>query len=103
MHEFEALLFSDISKFKLLGDSWNNESQTRLQQICNAFKTPKTPEDINDSAQTAPLKRLDAISPGYSNNSKISAGPLIAEDIGLEKIRQECPLFNRWVDQLEKL
>ena len=100
MHEFEALLFSDISKFKLLGGSWNNASQTRLQQICNAFKTP---EDINNSAQTAPSKRLNAIFPGYSNNSKISAGPLIAEDIGLEKIRQECPLFNHWIGQLEKL
>ena len=100
MHEFEALLFSDISKFKLLGDSWNNKSQTRLQQICNAFETP---EDINNSAQTAPSKRLDAIFPGYSNNSKISAGPLIAEDIGLEKIRQACPLFNNWIGQLEKL
>ena len=33
MHEFEALLFSDISKFELLSDNWNNESQTRLQQI----------------------------------------------------------------------
>ena len=99
MHEFEALLFSDISKFKLLGDSWNNKSQTRLQQICGAFKTP---EDINNSAQTAPSKRLDAIFPGYSKN-KTLYGPLIAEDIGLAKIRQKCHLFDDWIDQLEKL
>ena len=97
MHEFEALLFSDISKFALLSGNWNNKSQTRLQRIYNAFKTP---EDINDSAQTAPSKRLDDIFPGYS---KISDGLLIAEDIGLAKIRQACPLFKNWIDQFEKL
>ena len=99
MYEFEALLFSDISRFKLLGGSWNNKSQTRLQRICDGFKTP---EDINDSAQTAPSKRLDAIFPGYGKN-KTLYGPLIAEAIGLAKIRQACPLFNNWIDQLEKL
>ena len=99
MHEFEALLFSDISRFELLGDSWNNESQTRLQRICDAFETP---EDINNSPQTAPSKRLDGIFPGYGSN-KTLYGPLIAEDIGLGKIRQECPLFNQWIGELEKL
>ena len=99
MHEFEALLFSDISKFERLGDSWNNESQTRLQRICDDFKS-KTPEDINNSAQTAPSKRLHAIFPGYS---KIDDGPLIAEDIGLDTIRSKCPLFDQWIGELEKL
>ena len=99
MHEFEALLFSDISKFERLGDSWNNESQTRLQRICDDFKS-KTPEDINNSAQTAPSKRLHAIFPGYS---KINDGLLIAEDIGLDTIRGKCPLFDEWIGELEKL
>ena len=97
MHEFEALLFSDISKFELLSDNWNNESQTQLQQICNRFKTP---EDINDSAQTAPSKRLHGIFPGYG---KTLYGPLIAKDIGLDTIREKCPLFNQWIGKLEKL
>ena len=66
MHEFEALLFSDISKFELLSDNWNNESQTRLQRVCNAFATP---EHINNGIQTAPSKRLDNIFPGYSGSS----------------------------------
>ena len=96
MHEFEALLFSDISKFEL-HKNWNNKAEKQLQRICDAFKTP---EDINDSAQTAPSKRLDDIFPGYS---KISDGLLIAKDIGLAKIRQKCRLFDEWIDQLEKL
>ena len=98
MHEFEALLFSDISKFQL-HDAWNNESETKLQRVCNRFATP---EYINNSRQTAPSKRLDNIFPGYGKN-KTLYGPLIAEDIGLAKIRQECPLFNNWIGQLEKL
>ena len=99
MYEFEALLFSDISRFERLGDSWNNESQTRLQRICDEFKS-QTPEDINNSAQTAPSKRLDAIFPGYK---KFADGPLIAEDIGLDTIRGKCPLFDQWIGELEKL
>lgn len=99
MHEFEALLFSDISKFQLLHDDWNNKSQTKLQRVCNRFATP---EDINNSPQTAPSKRLDGIFPGYGNN-KTLYGPLIAEDIGLGKIRQKCSRFNNWIGQLEKL
>ena len=98
MHEFEALLFSDISRFQL-HDDWNNESETKLQRVCNRFETP---EDINNGIQTAPSKRLDDIFPGYGKN-KTLYGPLIAEDIGLAKIRQECPLFNNWIGQLEKL
>ena len=96
MHEFEALLFSDISKFEL-HDHWDSEAEKQLQGICDAFETP---EDINNSAQTTPSKRLNDIFPGYS---KIGKGLLIAEDIGLAKIRQECPLFNNWIGQLEKL
>ena len=97
MYEFEALLFSDISKFELLGDNWDNKAEKKLQRICDTFETP---EDINNSAQTAPSKRLGAIFPGYK---KFADGLLIAEDIGLGKIRQACPLFNNWIGQLEKL
>ncbi len=99
MYEFEGLLFSDISKFALLHEAWNKQSKRKLQRIYDAFETP---EDINDGVQTAPSKRLDDIFPGY-DNSKILYGPLIAEDIGLDKIRAECPLFNQWIGDLEKL
>ena len=96
MYEFEALLFSDISKFKLHED-WNKQSERKLQRVYDDFETP---EDINDGVQTAPSKRLDKILPGYS---KILKGPLIAENIGLDKIREECPLFNEWIGELEEL
>lgn len=98
MYEFEALLFSDISKFEL-HKNWNNKAEKQLQRICGDFKTP---EDINNSTQTAPSKRLDDIFPGYGND-KTLYGPLIAEDIGLDTIREKCPLFNQWIGELEQL
>ena len=35
--------------------------------------------------------------------SKREHGPLIAEEIGLEKIRQRCPRFDRWLSRLAAL
>lgn len=99
MHEFEALLFSDIESFYWLVDGWNEQARVNLQVIRNQFNTP---EDINNSVNTAPSKRLEKIFPGY-DDIKAEYGPIIASDIGLPKIRQECPLFNAWVTRLENL
>src|SRR5690606_14075050 len=54
LHEFEALVFSSIDAIKLL---YSNEDAkfNELEQIMNAYPNP---EDINDSPQTAPSKRL---------------------------------------------
>jgi hypothetical protein len=98
MHEFEALLFSDTSKFSL-DDSWTDGQRQSLREIRAKFQTP---EDINDSFHTAPSRRIDSVLPGYARQ-KTRYGPLIAEDIGLTKIRAECPGFNAWVTQLESL
>ena len=97
MHEFEALLFSDIEKFQLLHERWNNKTREKLLAIRSEFHTP---EDINDDPNTAPSKRLANVFPGYS---KAEYGPLIAKDIGLTRIREECPLFNGWLARLENL
>lgn len=69
-----------------------------MQQILTAFLDP---EAINDSEQTAPSKRLDAIFGG--RYSKTEHGPLIAETIGLAVIRARCPRFDRWLRTLEAL
>jgi hypothetical protein len=57
-------------------------------------------EDINDSPHTAPSKRITHVVPSYN---KTAEGITIASDIGLQKIRQECPHFNAWLTQLENL
>lgn len=93
MHEFEGLLFSDCTAFSRgIG---RPGLQDAFQNIRNQFPTP---EDIDDSPLTAPSKRVEELVPGYE---KPLLGSLAALEIGLSRIRQECPHFNEWVKQLE--
>jgi hypothetical protein len=93
MHEFEGLLFSDPDK---LAEAVNRpELSAKFNAIRSNFPTP---EDINDSYETAPSKRIGKIFPGYQ---KPYNGILTAKRIGLEKIRRECRLFNDWLCRLE--
>lgn len=94
VHEFEALLFSNVQPFA----SWNDDKTVQaLQHIAD---TKSTPEDINDSPQTAPSKRILQLMPEYD---KVLQGTLIASDIGLDQIRTKCTHFNAWVEKLETL
>src|SRR6202035_1494477 len=97
MHEFEGLLFTDIEQFQYVLDGWNDAVRTKLLAIRNGFATP---EDINNSRETAPSKRILKIFP-HGEYSKTEHGPIIAEAIGLGKIRQACPQFNNWLTKLE--
>jgi hypothetical protein len=93
MHEFEGLLCSDCKTFaESIG---RPELATKFQTIRDQFGTP---EDINDTPTTAPSKRIEAIIPGYS---KPFLGNIAALDIGVEKMREECPHFAEWLDTLE--
>jgi hypothetical protein len=93
MHEFEGLLFSDCASFSRgIG---RPDLELHLVNIRADFTTP---EEINDSVLTAPSKRIEALLPGYQ---KPLLGVLAAIEIGLEGIRNECPHFNSWIQQLE--
>ena len=95
MHEFEALLFSDCTAFGRgigrpdLGDEF--------QQIRDAFQSP---EEIDDSPETAPSKRVARLVRRYE---KPLFGTLAALEIGLPTIRRECPHFGDWLNRLEQL
>ena len=95
-HEFEGLLFSDVSAFSALVDA-PLESVDLLGNIRSGFATP---EDINDNKATAPSRRIKGVIPRYR---KPLHGPLVAMEIGLEAIRAECPRFNEWMIGLESL
>lgn len=58
------------------------------------------PELLNDSRETAPSKRILHVCPTYD---KITEGLLILEEIGLARIRSQCPHFDAWVTRLEQL
>ena len=94
VHEFEALLFSNVQPF---ADWTDGKTVQFLQQIAETFQAP---EDINDSPQTAPSKRILQLMPEYN---KVVQGTLIASDIGLDQIRAKCAHFDEWVKNLERL
>lgn len=97
MYEFEGLLFSDIEQFQFVLDGWNPKRRAMLKAIKDSFDSP---EAINNSPLTAPSKRILNI---FDNDSysKTEHGPLIAEEIGIECIRQQCPQFDQWLSRLQ--
>ncbi len=95
-YEFEGLLFSDVSAF---GRALIVQDKC-VDELLNIRAEFPTPEDINNSPNTAPSKRIKNVIPLYGKHVD---GPLIAEEIGLRAIRAECPRFNEWVKRMESL
>ncbi len=94
VHEFEALLFTQIEAF----EPWTDND--RVLEPLRTVRSNTPPEDINDSPHTAPSKRILAAMPGYQ---KTFHGPLIACGIGLDAMRAACPHFDRWLNVIEAL
>ncbi len=95
MYEFEALLFS--SPQNLAAGIGQIALAPALQAIREQFLQA---EDINNSPNTSPAKRIEKLFPAYK---KPLHGALAALEIRLEIIRQQCPLFDAWLRQLEAL
>lgn len=94
MHEFEALLFSDCRRFaEGIGEP---NLAPDFQAIRNGFPSP---EGIDDSPDTAPSKRIEALFPKYE---KPLMGSLAALEIGLPRMRSECLHFDCWLQRLEQ-
>ena len=98
LHEFEALLLSDPSAFAC-AFSESTQEINRLEELCAGYDAP---EDIDDGQDSAPSKRIVREIPQYAD-AKATAGPIIAAEIGLEKIRRKCLHFNDWLTKLERL
>ena len=95
MHEFEALLFSDCDRFGQ--EIGRPDLSQKFQEIRNQFASP---EEIDDSPDTAPSARVAELVPGYQ---KPRMGSLAALQVGLYSMRSACPNFRRWVETLERL
>ena len=95
LHEYEGLLFSDPAAFARGINQSNLASQ--FQSIREGFPTP---EDIDDSPNTAPSKRVLQLCPSYS---KVLNGTLAAKAVGIDTMRRECPHFRDWIERLEQL
>jgi len=96
VHEFEALLFSDIERTCALlgGDA------IRLAELAAIKKAFPSPEEIDDCVETAPARRIERLFPSYQ---KVLDGSRIVQRIGLERLRKECSHFDEWVTWLESM
>lgn len=94
LHEFEALLFSRPECFA------RYIPQPQVEELCQIRRDAVSPEHINNGFATAPSKRILSVYPKYS---KPFDGFNVAQDIGLDVMRQECKHFNEWLERLEAL
>ena len=92
LHEFESLLFSDCGAFcSAIGKPELTWQFDEIRQLFNS------PEEINDSPESAPSKRIAMLVPEYQ---KPLYGVLASLEIGLDVIRQQCPHFDTWYSRL---
>jgi hypothetical protein len=98
LHEFEALLFTDPSEFFPRFE----RSEGAVAQMRKTASEFETPEHINEGENKAPSKRIIQVLPQYEGR-KASDGPIIAEKIGLNRLRKACPHFDKWILRLEGL
>jgi hypothetical protein len=97
LHEFEGLLFNNIEVFdREIGQNEFSDYAELVQTINDNLN----PELINEGKLTAPSKRLMRLIIGYN---KPVYGSLLAQSIGLERIRSKSPRFNDWLTILETI
>jgi len=99
-YEFETLLFSNPSYYE---EYFSNPKATAdMQNIIDSCGG--NIEDINNSKETAPSKRIIKFFDNYDETfDKVFHGYSIIEEIGLNKIIEQSPRFAQWIDKIENL
>jgi len=95
LHEFEALLFSDIEKIDQVLRTQVPSPLPQLQDVLNRYGSP---EDIDHNK--GPSLHLQDIC-GGQRFAKTLWGLQIARMIGLPVMREKCPHFDQWLTTLE--
>lgn len=97
LHEFEGLLFNDINVIKSQIPPGDLVGIAELEKTLTDYPNP---EMINNNKATSPSHRLQRIIKGYN---KVVYGDILAEAIGLKRIREKSPRFNNWITRLENI
>jgi hypothetical protein len=98
LHEFESLLFADPTKLS----EYYPEHADEIGPLAEVATAVGNPELIDEGKNSAPSKRIIACIPEY-RFAKPTAGPIVAEAIGLPTLRKSCQHFNEWLEKLEAL
>jgi hypothetical protein len=99
LHEFEALIFSDLDILLLEYEGRTKEVQT-LKNLLSQSPYNNNPELINEKKETSPSHRIIGQIPEYQ---KANSGSLLTDLISIDTLRKRCRHFNEWLTKLEKL
>lgn len=94
LHEFEALLFTDIGKLK----EEYPKAEKGIAKLKEATESYSDPELINNHPDTAPSKRIIKALKNIYNYDKVKSGTATASYIGLDNILNSCRHFREWID-----
>ena len=98
-YEFETLLFSDPNYYCEHFDTIR--AQKDIEKIIKCFSNI---EEINNSKDTSPAKRITDLFNNYNENyDKFVDGPMIIKEIGLNKVMNRCNRFNKWIKTISNL
>lgn len=97
LHEYEALLLSKPDALL----SFYTDKAKEVEDL-KAEINGMHPEEINETPEGAPSKRIIKYIPKYKKQ-KTTAGVTTAEKIGLPFLRKNCTHFNDWITKLEMI
>lgn len=92
LHEFEAMLFSDLTKLK---ETYFEYDLTDLEEC---VKVQNNLELNNNGEETAPSKRILKCISCYD---KSNVGVDVLGKIGIENIAEKCHHFSEWIKCIE--
>jgi len=98
-YEFETLLFTSPEYYAdYFGDKNAQTDIENIVQSCGGI------EEINNSVETSPSKRIESFFDKYGEQyDKIFHGASIANDISLEMIMKKCLRFSKWLEKLKSI
>ncbi len=90
-------LFNDIN---IIYNQIPPEDIVNRKELEDTFAQYDNPEMINNNRTTSPSHRLERIIRGYN---KVVYGDILADAIGLHRIRSKSPRFDKWIEKLENI
>ena len=97
LHEFETLIFVDP---KMLAEIYLDR-EVEIRKLIEISKSFDNPELINNGIETAPSKRIISLIPEHKGNK--TEGAIIAQKIGIVRLKGQCKHFSSWIEKLESL
>jgi hypothetical protein len=100
LHEFEALLLTKTGLEIIRERARVGKSDRSWKELQRDLARVKTPEKLNDDANSHPSARIKKIWPRFK---KTTDGVGILEQVPWEELCAACPHFGDWIRKLEAL